>query len=86
MEKRAPRERAAQKQLPTRRDTAAANNQGTRSTQQAGAPTTPATAVPVQPRATVIAASPRVKIDTPNISGSISLTGARIDDVALCFP
>jgi YidC/Oxa1 family membrane protein insertase len=24
-----------------------------------------------------------VKIDTPNISGSISLTGARIDDVAL---
>ncbi len=52
-------------------------------TQQAGAPTTPATAVPVQPRATVIAASPRVKIDTPNISGSISLTGARIDDVAL---
>ncbi|MBN9595134.1 MAG: membrane protein insertase YidC [Afipia sp.] len=51
--------------------------------QQAGAPTTPATAVPVQPRATVIAASPRVKIDTPNISGSISLTGARIDDVAL---
>ncbi|TKT71632.1 membrane protein insertase YidC [Afipia massiliensis] len=54
--------------------------------QQAGAPTTPATpaaAAPVQPRPTVIAASPRVKIETPSISGSIALTGARIDDVAL---
>ncbi|MBB5053072.1 YidC/Oxa1 family membrane protein insertase [Afipia massiliensis] len=52
--------------------------------QQAGAPTTPAAAAaPVQPRPTVIAASPRVKIETPSISGSIALTGARIDDVAL---
>ncbi|MES2751533.1 MAG: membrane protein insertase YidC [Pseudomonadota bacterium] len=49
--------------------------------QQAGAPV--AAAVPVQPRATVIAASPRVKIETPSVSGSISLAGARIDDVAL---
>jgi hypothetical protein len=38
---------------------------------------------PVSRRNAAIAASPRVKIDTPNISGSISLTGARIDDVAL---
>ncbi|MDO8981329.1 MAG: membrane protein insertase YidC, partial [Afipia sp.] len=51
--------------------------------QQAGAPATPAAAAPVQPRPTVIAASPRVKIETPSISGSIALTGARIDDVAL---
>lgn len=52
--------------------------------QQAGAPTTPAAVTaPVQPRPTVIAASPRVKIETPSISGSIALTGARIDDVAL---
>ena len=51
--------------------------------QQTGAPATPAAAVPVQPRPTVIAASPRVKIETPSISGSIALTGARIDDVAL---
>ena len=50
---------------------------------QAPIPGAPATAAPVQPRATAIAASPRVKIDTPSISGSISLTGARIDDVAL---
>jgi YidC/Oxa1 family membrane protein insertase len=49
-----------------------------------GAPTTtPATTAPVQSRESAIAASPRVKIDTPNVSGSISLTGARIDDVAL---
>jgi YidC/Oxa1 family membrane protein insertase len=49
-----------------------------------GAPTTPtATAAPVQSRESAIAASPRVKIETPNVSGSISLTGARIDDVAL---
>lgn len=49
-----------------------------------GAPTTPAAqAAPVQSRESVIAATQRVKIDTPNVSGSISLTGARIDDVAL---
>jgi YidC/Oxa1 family membrane protein insertase len=48
-----------------------------------GAPTTPAAATaPVQSRESAIAA-PRVKIDTPSVSGSISLTGARIDDVAL---
>ncbi len=45
-----------------------------------GAPTTNA---PVQSRAAVIAAGPRVKIDTPSISGSVALTGGRIDDVAL---
>ena len=51
--------------------------------QQAGAPATPASAAPIQSRPSAIAAGPRVKIDTPNISGSIALTGARIDDVAL---
>ena len=49
-----------------------------------GGPTvTPAANVPVQSRSTVIAAGPRVKIETPSISGSIALTGGRIDDVAL---
>src|SRR5271166_6272598 len=36
-----------------------------------------------QTRAQALAAAPRVKIDTPAISGSLSLRGARLDDVAL---
>src|SRR4030081_1546283 len=44
----------------------------------------PATAVaPAASRDAAIAATPRVKIDTPRLSGSISLRGARIDDLAL---
>ena len=36
-------------------------------------------------RAEALAASPRVKIDTPALSGSLALKGARLDDVALKF-
>ena len=36
-----------------------------------------------KPREAVLAGSPRIAIDTKSISGSISLKGARIDDVAL---
>jgi YidC/Oxa1 family membrane protein insertase len=63
-----------------------------------GAPVTPAPGgavpqVPGQPaaptaglqlsREAVIAASPRIAIDTPRLKGSISLKGARIDDLSL---
>ena len=34
-------------------------------------------------RDAAIAAAPRVKIDTPRVTGSISLKGARIDDISL---
>jgi YidC/Oxa1 family membrane protein insertase len=50
----------------------------------ANAPATnqPASTAPVS-RASAIAAVPRVKVDTPRLSGSISLKGARIDDLSL---
>ena len=43
----------------------------------------PASTAPVVDRDTAIAATPRVKIDTPRLTGSISLKGARIDDLSL---
>src|SRR5277367_4982625 len=43
----------------------------------------PAAAAPIVNRETAIAATARVKIDTPSLSGSISLKGARIDDLSL---
>ena len=51
----------------------------------AAQPSTPAVnqVQPVVARETAIAASPRVKIETPRIVGSISLKGGRIDDIAL---
>jgi YidC/Oxa1 family membrane protein insertase len=52
----------------------------------ASAPTAPnATSAqpPTQTRAAVIAASPRVTIDTPRLHGSVDLKGGRIDDLSL---
>ena len=40
----------------------------------------------VRPRAQALAATPRVPIATPSMHGSISLQGARIDDLFLCNP
>jgi len=47
------------------------------------APATAAATPQVVSRETAIAATPRVKIDTPRLTGSISLKGARIDDLSL---
>jgi YidC/Oxa1 family membrane protein insertase len=46
------------------------------------APALPAAAA-VAPRAAVLAASPRVAIDTPRLKGTINLVGARFDDLVL---
>src|SRR5450755_3752993 len=63
---------------------------GTTTTPQAGAPAAnapaanqPASTAPVVDRDSAIAASPRIKIDTPRLVGSIALKGARIDDLSL---
>src|SRR5271163_3895871 len=49
------------------------------------APSTPAAAAnaPVVNRDAALAGNPRVKIETPSVIGSISLKGARIDDLSL---
>src|SRR3979490_2694291 len=56
---------------------------GTAPAPSATAPATnqPASAAPVS-RDTAIASVPRVKIDTPRVTGSISMKGARIADPA----
>ena len=62
--------------------------------EQTGAPAAPATTpqVPGQPtaapaqaltREAALAASPRVRVETPSLAGSIALKGARIDDLSL---
>src|ERR1700719_233359 len=43
----------------------------------------PGSTAPIVSRDAAIAAGPRVKIDTPRLIGSISLKGARIDDLSL---
>jgi len=49
----------------------------------ANAPAQAVSTAAVVSRETAIAATPRVKVDTPRLIGSISLKGARIDDLSL---
>jgi YidC/Oxa1 family membrane protein insertase len=86
MEKQRAAQQAQTQQAPT---TTPAQNAGSSATPQASTPSAnaPATAqagsaAPVS-RETAIAAGPRVKIESPRLSGSISLKGARIDDLSL---
>jgi YidC/Oxa1 family membrane protein insertase len=69
---------APQAEHATTPSTAPANN-----TPSATAPAQPASSAAIVSRDTAIAAAPRVKIDTPRLAGSISLKGARIDDLSL---
>jgi YidC/Oxa1 family membrane protein insertase len=43
----------------------------------------PESAVAIHTREEALAASPRIKLDTPSLFGSIDLRGARIDDISL---
>ncbi|MCP9628041.1 membrane protein insertase YidC [Rhodopseudomonas palustris] len=48
-----------------------------------GATNAPAANAPALSRDAAIAAAPRIKVETPRLSGSLSLKGARIDDLSL---
>jgi YidC/Oxa1 family membrane protein insertase len=54
---------------------------GSPPTQATNAP--PTSNAPMVNRDAAIAATPRIKIETPSVAGSISLKGARIDDLSL---
>jgi YidC/Oxa1 family membrane protein insertase len=56
--------------------------QGATTPQAPGAPSAPAATAQMTHDA-ALAASPRVKIETPTVTGSIALKGARIDDLSL---
>src|SRR5215470_1184621 len=83
----------AQAELQKKAATQAGDAASSSTTPQAGsnapAPSSPSaaapspTTAPTVDRAAAIEATPRVKIDTPKIAGSISLKGARIDDISL---
>ena len=84
------KQRAAQQATELAKSAApAANPANPQATPQAGgaptanAPAQPTTTTAVVSRDDAIAAGPRVKIDTPTLTGSIALKGARIDDLSL---
>jgi YidC/Oxa1 family membrane protein insertase len=61
----------------------AAPQAGAAPSPNAPAPGQAAAAAPVVGRDSAIASAPRIRIDTPRVNGSISLKGARIDDLSL---
>src|SRR3990170_4422390 len=86
------KQRAQQAQLEQAKQAAQPGSPaGAPGTPQAGAPPAPTTPGATQPasapavvnRDVAIKAAPRIKIETPRLSGSLSLKGARIDDLAL---
>jgi len=86
MEKQRAAEKAAQQQAQIHNpNQPAAAGQATPA--PAGGPATaPGAVTPATPTMTrdgALATTPRIKIDTPRVSGSISLKGGRIDDVSL---
>ncbi len=87
MEKQRAAERAQSelvKPVPQAGNTAAPTTAPpTGATPNAPAANQPAATTPVVNRETAVEAGPRIKIDTPRVSGSISLKGARIDDISL---
>jgi len=82
---RAQNQMQAELQKPTPQSAPGATPSGSAPSPAATAPGTaqPASAAPVVSRDAAIAATPRIKIDTPRLTGSISLKGARIDDLSL---
>jgi YidC/Oxa1 family membrane protein insertase len=65
-------------------DTASPTSNAPAATQPGAIPTAPGTDQPTaEGRDQALAASGRVKIDTPSLEGSINLTGARLDDLSL---
>jgi YidC/Oxa1 family membrane protein insertase len=86
MEKqRAQQQAQTELQKSTPQPTASATPGTTPQPGSATQPSAPAAnqAQPAVARDAAIASSPRVKIETPRIAGSISLKGGRIDDIAL---
>lgn len=91
MEKQQAAQKAQQQTQQTQAPGAPAPQAGSTTTPAQPGATAPAQPVPGQPasaaipvtRAAALAASPRVKIETPKVSGSIALKGGRIDDLSL---
>jgi YidC/Oxa1 family membrane protein insertase len=84
MEKqRAQTQTQAELAKPTPQTTPGSTTPGAPPSANAPANTPAAAAAAIVSRDAAIAATPRVKIETPSVIGSISLKGARIDDLSL---